>query len=276
MKNKRLIGASSLKERYKILERDRDAEDAFHLTPEESAALTSNSVETPKEKDLKKEAEAKLKEFLGGLKAKLIEAGGTVQAEGKAKELLDKLDINTLYDELVKAENVTSEEKSGKILKAFGEKQEAAAAPAAEPDGTGQPADGSKKADAPADGQPDDGGKKADAPADGQPAADSKKPEEDGGQRGQPAGGGGARPAGSGGQPQQVVVGQPIQVLGQEVTPEKGRVSGRRISIQIDSELAAKLIDNPEFKKLIQSGNADMHLAWDDDEYVKGLSISAS
>ena len=245
MKNKRLIGASSLKERYRILEADG--------TPPPPPATETNP---------KKEAEIKLKELLEGLKAKLIEAGGMVQAEGKAKDLLDKLDINTLYEELVKAENVTSEEKSGKILKAFGEGKvdvapatpEPSSEPEARRDGESTPAsDTQPAADAAASA---DGGKPGEGPAAAGAAGST------------PAG---ATPSGGGGSAPQVVTGQPIQVLGTDVTPERGRVSGRKTSIQINAELAVQLIDNPEFKKLISSGNADMHLAWDDDRLIAPL-----
>jgi hypothetical protein len=250
MKNKRLMNANSLEERYRILEADSD-------TPPPPAAETNP----------KKEAEEKLKKLLEGLKTKLIEAGGTVQAEGKAKELLDKLDINTLYDELVKAENVTSEEKSGKILKAFGEGKvdvapttpEPSSEPEARRDGESPPASDTQPAAGAAAGA--DGDKPGEGPAAAGPAGST------------PAGStpAGATPSGGGGSAPQVVTGQPIQVLGTDVTPERGRVSGRKTSIQIDTELAVQLIDNPEFKKLISSGNADMHLAWDDDRLIAPL-----
>lgn len=243
------MNANSLKERYRILE----------------AEVTDA---TPPEKNPKEKAKEELEKLLEGLKAALVKAGDAVQAEGKAEDLLQKLNLDSLYGELAKPENISSEENNAKILNTFGLAQAAAPAPEAsetrEAPAAEPPATGGKPAGDDATPQTNDG---TGQPSRGNEAGDGAAPGRQGGPSGGNQAGGGAR----GGSAPQIVTGQPIQVLGTEATPERGRVSGRKTSIQVNADLAVQLIDNPEFKKLISSGNADMHLAWDDDRLIAPL-----
>lgn len=258
MKNKRLIGAKSLRERYRILEadRDRDEREAFALTDEEARTLSPDNVPTDAPENKKKEATEKLKELQNSLKAKLKETGDSVTAEGKVKELLSKLNLDDLFEELSKQEILTNEENQNKILKAFDAgKAETPAAP--------EETTGPEKPPTPSPAPAGTDGATPPATPGATGGNETERPGASGRARGGARADGTAAP--------QVVTGQPIQVLGTEVTPERGRVGGRKTSIQLDANLAAQLIDNPEFKKLIQSGNADVHLAWDDDDLVAPL-----